>query len=295
MELSSTLVGTPLKARTVTVSRRQLMNYAAAVQDDNPVYFDDREESRPIGHPLSAVAITWPLLQGLDRNLETPSFPVDLLSTQVHYSEYLILSRPVRPGDVLTITGAIAAILPHRSGTFLAVRLEAVDARERPVFTEFTGALLRGVTCSDEGRGLEALPSPPDRPQGDGPLWERGVFVDPLEPYVYDGCTDIVFPIHTSPRFAREVGLPGIILQGTATLAYAVRELINQEASRQPWRLKRLSCRFTQMVLPGTEIRVQLLCAVPSGAGRELFFAVLNDQGQEAVSRGYALLENRPS
>jgi hypothetical protein len=49
------------------------------------------------------------------------------------------------------------------------------------------------------------------------------------------------------------------------------------------------------MVLPGTEIRVQLLCAVPSGAGRELFFAVLNDQGQEAVSRGYALLENRPS
>jgi acyl dehydratase len=292
MELCSAFVGTPLKTHTVNISWRQMMNYAAAIQDDNPVYFDDCDGNHLIGHPMFAVAITWPLLQDLHRNLKTASFPVDILSTQVHYSEYLILFQPFRAGDALTIRGAISAILPHRSGAYLVIRLDAVDANERPVFTEYTGALLRGVTCSDDGRGLESLPSPPVQPQQAGPLWERGIFVHPLQPYVYDGCTNIFFPIHTSQRFARNVGLPGIILQGTATLAYAVRELINEEASRQPWRLKRVSCQFSHMVLPGTEIRVKLLCRVPSNAGRELFFVVLNSQDQEAISRGYALLEN---
>jgi hypothetical protein len=52
-----------------------------------------------------------------------------------------------------------------------------------------------------------------------------------MRPYVYDGCTNIYFPIHTSVGFARMVGLPDIILQGTATLAYAARELADREAA----------------------------------------------------------------
>ena len=43
------------------------------------------------------------------------------------------------------------------------------------------------------------------------------------------------------------MGLPGIIHQGTATLAYAVRELVNREARGNPALLKALACRFTGM------------------------------------------------
>ena len=91
------------------------------------------------------------------------------------------------------------------------------------------------------------------------PLWERRIPIDAMRPYLYDGCTGIFFAIHTSRRFARQVGLPGIILQGTATLAYGVREMINREAGADPLRLKTVSCRFTGMVFPGTSICVQLL------------------------------------
>jgi acyl dehydratase len=84
------------------------------------------------------------------------------------------------------------------------------------------------------------------------------------------------------------VGLPGIIYQGTATLALAVREIINREADGDPARLKSLACRFSGMVLPESHIRVECL---KSRQG-DLFFQVKNQDGQKAISRGYARLEN---
>jgi acyl dehydratase len=100
-----------------------------------------------------------------------------------------------------------------------------------------------------------------------------------------------VFPIHTSRAFARQVGLPGNILQGTATLSYAVREIINREAGGNPLTLKTVLCRFTGMVFPGTVIRVQLVGKSVKQDGTDLHFNVLNQEGQKAISDGYAFLK----
>jgi acyl dehydratase len=203
--------------------------------------------------------------------------------TQVHYTERLDFHRPVRPGDHLTINGIVAGIRPHRAGTHCHIRYEAIDRENRPVFTEFTGALFRGVACRGEGVDL-GLPEEPAGDWSTGVVWNREIRVSPMLPYVYDGCSDIVFAIHTSPAFAVGVGLPGIILQGTCTLALAARELVNREAGGDPQRLKTLSCRFSGMVQPGTTIRVEL----KTRNREDLFFEVINQEGQKAVSRGYA-------
>jgi hypothetical protein len=42
------------------------------------------------------------------------------------------------------------------------------------------------------------------------------------------------------------------------------------------------------MVIPGTKITVQLLNATRRNEYTDLFFQVLNSQGQKALSRGYA-------
>jgi acyl dehydratase len=150
---------------------------------------------------------------------------------------------------------------------------------------------MRGVTCPDEGRCPVPLPEAPSFQVSENPLWESRIHIEPLRPHIYDGCTDIVFPIHTSKSFARQVGLPGNILQGTATLAFSVREMINREAEGDPSRLRRLYCRFTGMVLPGSTISVDLVGKREGEAGTELHFTVLNQEGKKAISGGYALLE----
>ena len=291
MELSSRFVGTPLKDYHTEITWRQTMNFAAAVDDHNAYYVDDEREGGIIAPPLFSVAVTWRILERIWEYIEAKEFPMEVLMTQVHHTESLEFHRPLRPGDRLTVKGRVAAILPHRAGTRVVMRFDALVEADEPVFTEHIGALMRGVKCSDDGVCPNRLPEGPLLEESAEPLWESRIPIDPLRPHIYDGCTDIVFPIHTSRAFARQVGLPGNILQGTATLAFAVREIINRESGGDPLTLKSIFCRFTGMVFPGTVIRVQLLGKSGKDKGTNLHFIVLNQEGQKAISGGYAFLK----
>jgi acyl dehydratase len=290
MQLESHFAGTPLKPYGTRVDQRRTMNYAAAVSDLNPVYFDDERPQGIMAPPMFSTAVTWPILEHIGDHIEAAAFPRELLLTQVHHTEHLCFHRPLVPEAALSVAGRIAAILPHRAGTRVVMRLEARDAEERPVFTEHLGAMLRGVACLGGGRGEKDLPAVPEPPRTVEPLWETDVYIAPERPHLYDGCTGIVFPIHTSPKFARCLGLPGIILQGTATLAFAARELVDREAGGDPGRLASLACRFCGMVLPGRDIRIRLTARSRTDLGENLFFDILNPDGKPVIRRGWALL-----
>lgn len=289
MELDSALAGSALRDFTATTNWRETTNYAAAIDDYNDLYFDDTRDEGIIAHPMYTVALTWKLIGNLGHYVQDDALPLDVLRTQVHYTEYIEFHRPLLPGEEITIKSSLAAVLPHRSGTHAVMRMDAFDAQGQPVFTEMMGGLMRGVTCKGEGAGEDLLPQIPELDSDEG-LWESKVYIDKTRPYVYDGCSNIFFPIHTSPDFAAKVGLPGILLQGTATLAYAVREIINRDAGGDPRRLKRLYCRFTGMVQPDSDIRI-VRKKNPDDNEKEIFFDVLNAQGKKALSKGYIELK----
>lgn len=289
MKLSSDLVGTILTPCEVSVDWRQTTNYAAAIQDNNPLYFDDRGGKTLLSHPVFPVAVTWPVLSSLDRYIDSREFPKEVLLTQVHYSEHLILHRLISPGDQLSISGSLKAFLPHRAGTHAIISLEATDNEDNPVFTEYIGAMLRGVDCGVGGKSGE-IPEIPESKAVEGMLWESKIRIDPLRPYIYDGCTNIEFPIHTSPDFAKAVGLPGIILQGTATLAYAVSELVNREAGMDPARVLEIACNFTGMVQPGADIKICCRGKKEFSNHTDLFFEVKNSKDEKAIRNGYVKL-----
>ena len=112
MELNADLVGTPLKNYQTKINWRQITNYAAAIQDNNPKYFDDRQKDSILSHPMFPVSVTWPVLSRLEEFIESKGFPKEILMTQVHYTEHLILHRMIRPEDELSITGTLKAFLP---------------------------------------------------------------------------------------------------------------------------------------------------------------------------------------
>nr|NJM03260.1 hypothetical protein [Desulfobacula sp.] len=286
MNLDKSLVGTKLKTYHTEISPRAISNYAAAVEDNNPRYFDDERKRGILSPPVMPVAVTWPVLSRLDKFIDSEDFPTEVLMTQVHYTEHLILHRPMQPGDHLSIHGHIKAFLPHRAGTHALICLEAKDAGGLPVFTETIGAMLRGVSCGEGASDGEISPVP-ENDGGTEILWTSDIPISPERPYVYDGCTGIEFPIHTSPAFARMVGLPGIILQGTATLAYAVRELVNREAGRDPERIAEIACRFSGMVRPGSTIKVCCIGQKKQANHRDVFFEVLNENKEKAIRNGY--------
>lgn len=286
MKISSTHVGTLLSTHGTVIDRRQTTNYAAAVGDTHPGYFDDTRPEGLMAHPVFPVAVTWPITLHMDHYLQGTTFPVELMAMQVHHTEHIAIHRPIHPEDRLTVAGTVAAILPHRAGTRVVIRYEAADDDGQPVFTEHIGGMLRGVTCTDDGRSLPGLPPDPPPVTDSAPLWRQPLTIDPMLPYTYDGCSDIVFPIHTSPAFALAVGLPGIILQGTCTLALAVRELVAAEVHCQPEGVTEIACRFSGMVFPGSTVAVRLLQRTTEADRTRLCFDVTDETGRPVLRSG---------
>ena len=290
MEISPEIVGFEVPERKHRIHWRETTNFAASVGDSNPRYMDDTVKGGLVAPPVFAVSLTWPLLSDLPASLPAVLTP-EIVSTMVHASEHLIFHEPMRPGDKVHLRGRVEALVPTQAGAFLVLRSEGRIPGRGPMFTEYSGVLFRGVRVAGEARLLSKLPEIP-RSLGDGvPLWQAEIPVDRSLPFIYDGCTGIVFPIHTSVRVAREAGLPDLVLQGTATLALTARQIVNSECDGIPFALKEIACRFTGMVVPGAPIQFRLLGRDRCQGRTGVFFDVLAAGGNPALSSGFASVE----
>jgi acyl dehydratase len=287
MEVQSVYAGSASKPLKREVTWRHAMNFAASVGDHNSWYFDDEREEGIIAPPMLVMSLTWPFGENPTAYWDEQRFPLELLVRQVHYTEQIVFDRPLRPGDKLTITADLPMILPHRAGTYMIIRSTAIDESGARVFIEYAGTLLRGVKCTDAGTTIESPPEMPRFRSEEGPLWEHVTHLGPMAAHVYDGCADIHNPIHTSQKFAKWVGLPGIIVHGSCTLSMAMRDLINREAGGDPRRVKRMGCKFTGMVLPDTDITVRALGRRAEADCDLAFFEVRNGDNRRAISDGF--------
>ena len=281
----TTLAGCRLAPYEATVDRRATMSYAAGTGHEHPRYYDDDAPGGLVAPPLFAVALTWPLLETLPARLGA-ALPPAAVPRLVHASEHLVFHSLVRPGQRVTIAGEVAALEPLSAGTMMYLRLRATTKDDRPLFTETIGVLFRGVSSTQKAVDDWEPPRQPSLAKEETPAWSAAIPIGREAPFVYDACANIVFAIHTSSAFARAAGLPDVLLQGTATLAMAAREIVDRECDGDPARLRTISGRFRGMVVPGGAIRVRL--DARSDDGRWQRFTVLNAEDRPAITDAYA-------
>jgi acyl dehydratase len=136
--------------------------------------------------------------------------------------------------------------------------------------------LYRGVQLQGPTRAIEKAEDPPQHEAQLPPVGE--IAVAATAAHVYTECARIWNPIHTEPDYARNAGLPGIILHGTATLALSVSRVVNS------FRVKpsRIRCRFAGMVLMPSTLTVHA-----SRVGDGIAFETRNAQGETVIERGW--------
>jgi acyl dehydratase len=96
--------------------------------------------------------------------------------------------------------------------------------------------------------------------------------------HIYTECARIWNPIHTDPDYARAAGLPGIILHGTATLAFSVSKILQ---TMKP-KARRVRCRFAGMVLMPSTLTVHA-----SREGDAIAFETRNEKNEPVIERGW--------
>ena len=271
-------------AKTYEITVRMAQAYAAGTGDYNPRYFNDHSPEGIVAPPCLVYRLQWNAREMREAPRET------VPPTQyVHAGSDIRFQRLMRPGDVITVQGKRVAVAQRPPGVYVLTRYEMRDSTGALVAVSDDSAIARDARVDGEEASLiDSPPSPrPDGTEIGG--WSTTVNVAREAAHVYTECADIWNPIHTERRIALAAGLPDIILQGSATLAVAARELVNRIASGDPSRLARLAGQLRAMVIPGEDIQVVSSGIRVEGEDGIAFFEVLNASGQPAVKNGVAV------
>ena len=178
---------------------------------------------------------------------------------------------------MLSVSGKVIAVAQRRPGAFVVMRMETRGAGGDHVSTSDYGMLYRSVTLDGGDRAIEPVEDPlPGK--GLEKIGEIGIA--PTAAHVYTECARIWNPIHTDPEYARGAGLPGIILHGTATLAFSVSKVME----KMKVTARRVRCRFAGMVLMPTELTV-----FASRQGSSVAFETRSARGEAVIERGWII------
>ncbi len=280
MPVQTCAVATPLEPITYLASRRRLLAYASSIYATKSLEDEVKTFS---GLPQFCVTPEWQLsINSRSQNLGLTAAESRLA---VHAAQDSVFHRLVAPEESLSTSGTVVSVSASRAGAIVSSIYETkcLETGE-PIATTTIRVIFRGVAITGTPQPESDSPGPP-------PIVsiERDCSVEvPLDrgfAHRYSECADIWNPIHTERSVALAAGLPDIIVHGTAIWALAGQEIIRRYAANDPTRLRRLSGRFSAMVLAGDPISVEMGCD-----GSQVTFVVRNAQGQEAISQGYALI-----
>lgn len=275
--------------REFKVAAARIAAYAAATNDSDP-----RHLAGDVAPPVFAVVPVWEAMMGAVTDVTPPG----AINQVVHSEQDIRPRRPMVPGDVIRSRAAVTGVTVRGLGTTLVARSESRDEAGAIVNQQWFTMFFRSVSEGDSGGD-----SPPDHKltaavKAGGVVAELGYPVDPDQTYRYADASGDRLAIHLDDELARSVGLPGIIVHGLCTLAFAARAVIAHACPRQSERLRRLAVKFSRPVLPGETVTTRLYDAGPSDDGSSdaslaaFGFEVVNPAGQAVVKDGRAEVAN---
>jgi acyl dehydratase len=290
MVLNKNCIGKIYPATTLEVTAEHIRQYALACNEDNPAFLDGERTGGIVAPPLFGAAVTYPAVIQVAND---PELGVDLMRL-LHSEQDMEYLAPIRPADVITTVAKLLAIETMAHGETLALELRAFNQNkvevQRIVFTGFIRA--RNKThfrnaLSREKRDARKTAAAEMAPQGE-PVATMVQRLDIDQTTRYARASGDNNPIHLDEDFARAVGLPGVIVHGLCTMAFASKAVIDSVCGRDPLRLKRLYAKFARPVFPGQTLTTTLWPSAEKQSRRFYVYETCNPQGQAVIRQGMA-------
>src|ERR1700734_1018205 len=227
-----------------------MQKYARAYNDDNPAFFDASRAGGIVAPPMFGVTVTWGALM---KAMMDSELHVDLLRL-VHGEQDMEFPNPIRPGDVIEASAKIISIEAKTTGETMTVELNAANQKGQPVQRTLFIIFIRGARNRDAAAS-EPRPVEPDR---GAPIFSVAQTIDKDQTFRYAEASGDRNPIHVDENVAKMAGLPGIVVHGLCTMAFASKVMIDGLCAGDPVRLKRLRVQFSRPVFPGQSITTKV-------------------------------------
>ena len=275
MGLNRDLLGKEYDPQVYVVSAEATTAYARAYNEDNAWFFEADRPAGILAPPLFGVVASWLSLMTVVTDAE---LNVDILRL-VHSRQDMRFFHPIVPGDTINSTAKIVAIEEQPGGESLAVDLHCCNQTGETVQRITFTAFIRG-----QGRRPRTRATADETPASE-PLHRVSQTIDADQTFRYAQASGDRNPIHLDENVAKLAGLPGIIVHGLCTLAFASKAIIDSVCEKDPRRLRRLSAGFARPVLPGQTITTAIWPDTNAGSYR---YETLNPNGRAVIRPGYA-------
>ena len=261
MSFDVAAIGVPGEDVVYEVTEAAVQAYAEATDD-------------VAGGPVFAVVPAWRTIAPASRSVAQS----DVRRFVVHYEQDMLLHRPVAPGMTLVSRATPIALLARPNGTSLVIKTETHTEGGAIVNEQYVTEFFRGVEAA-ESVGERA---PEHRLEADGdPIATVTYRVSDDQTVRYAAASGDDFAIHLDDGFARQVGLPGRIVHGLCTLAFAGRAVLEAASVDDPRAIKRIAVRFSAPLFPGESVTSNVW-RVDGGFG----FESLNGDGKPVLKDG---------
>ena len=275
MGLNQDLLGKQYAPQEYVVTAEAIAAYARAYNEDNASFFGSDTPRGVIAPPLFGVVASWLSLMMAVTDAE---LNVDVLRL-VHSQQDMRFLRPIIPGDTISSTAKIVAIEEQPRGESLAIDLQCFNQTDEIVQQITFTAFIRG-----QGGRARFISTTDGTPVSE-PLHRVSQTIDADQTFRYAEASGDRNPIHVDENVAKLAGLPGIIVHGLCTLAFASKAIIDSVCDKNPSRLKRLSAGLARPVLPGQTIITAIWPGTNSGGYR---YETVNPAGRAVIKPGYA-------
>jgi acyl dehydratase len=266
------------------VDAERTVAYAEATNDPIPAHRDGT-----LAPPVFAVVPIWDTLAAAMAQVTPP----EALAFVVHGEQDMHFHRPIRPGMLLRSEAAPVGVHVKPNGTTVVVKVRTVDETGDPVVEQYMTSFFRGI-ADGESAGEEAPPHKlTAEVQAGEPVATVAQAIDADQTFRYAKASGDNMPIHLDEEFARNVGLPGIIVHGLCTMAFTSWAVVTSVADGDSSRLARLAVRFSRPVLPGQTITTTIWAAGERDGRAAYGFETRNPDGDVVIKDGLA--EVRPS
>jgi acyl dehydratase len=127
------------------VGVEKIREFATAVGDANPAYHD-REAAKALGHPDVVAPPTFPFVLTFRASravIDDPDLGIDY-SRVVHGEQRFVAARPVRAGDVLTVSVTVESIRSAGGHDMVTSRSDVATVEGEHVVSAYSTLVVRG-------------------------------------------------------------------------------------------------------------------------------------------------------
>ena len=242
-------LGAPGPERRYAVTAEAIRAYAAATDDRARAAAEGR-----VAPPVFAIVPVWETIAPASRAVVSE----EARRRVVHYAQDLILHRPLEAGMSVVSFATPVALLEHPRGAQLVIKTETRLDDGAPVNEQYVTEFFRDVPAGTSSGARPPEHRLPDDVRGDDPLAELSYTVAADQTERYAAASGDHFEIHLDDAAARAVGLPGRIVHGLCTMAFAGRAVLEAAGVEEPGAVRRLAVRFSAPVFPGGLVRTRV-------------------------------------